>query len=186
MRGRTADESVETGPARDAPPSSKPWHGIPTATARRFYQICAARSSEVVGAAGLTPLQYGAILHLERAGARPGIEQGVLADRLNVDRNTASLVVEQLVKMGLVSRQVNEADRRARLLSLTAKGAKLYAGLTPAFTAANESIMAPISPHERKVLMALLIRVIEGNLLRHDGGQRRLSVSRRKSRTDQA
>ena len=103
-----------------------PWHGVPTAIARRFHQICAARTSEVVGQAGLTPLQYGAMLHLNRTTGKPGIEQNSLAERINVDRNTVSLLVEQLVQKGLVERQVNGADRRARLLSLTPEGETLY------------------------------------------------------------
>ncbi|HYU12690.1 MAG TPA: MarR family transcriptional regulator [Stellaceae bacterium] len=101
---------------------------------------------------------------------KPGIEQSSLADRLNVDRNTASLLVEELVKTGLVERQVNGADRRARLLSLTPKGEKLYARLRPVHISANESILAPITLRESKLLISLLIRVIEGNLAREDRG----------------
>src|SRR5437879_4642322 len=74
-----------------------PWHGVATAIARRFHQICAGKISEVVGQAGLTPLQYGAMLHLSKMTGMPGIEQNGLAERINIDRNTASLLVEQLV-----------------------------------------------------------------------------------------
>jgi DNA-binding MarR family transcriptional regulator len=147
-----------------------PWHAVPTAVARRLHQICVAKTSEVVGKAGLTPLQYGVLIHLSKQTGRPGIEQNNLADRLNVDRNTASLLVEQLVKKDLVERRVNGADRRARLLSLTPKGEQLYAQLRPAHLAANQSILAPISPRERKLLISLLIRVIEGNLAREGSG----------------
>ena len=141
-----------------------PWHSVPTAIARRFHQISVAKVSEVVGKASLTPLQYGVLIHLSKLTGKPGIEQNGLADRLNVDRNTASLVVEQLVKKGLVERRVNGADRRARLLRLTPNGEKLYARLRPAHIAANQSILAPIGPSDRKLLIDLLIRVIEGNL----------------------
>ena len=147
-----------------------PWHGVPTAVARRFHQLCVAKTSEVVGPAGLTPLQYGVLIHLSKTTGKPGIEQNKLADRLNVDRNTASMLVEQLVKKELVERRVNGADRRARLLSLTPKGEKLYAQLRPAHLAANESVLAPIPPRERKLLISLLIRVIEGNLARENSG----------------
>ena len=147
-----------------------PWHGVPTAIARRFHQICAAKTSEVVGEADLTPLQYGVLVHLSKLTGKPGIEQNSLADRLNIDRNTASLLVEQLAKKDLVERQVNGADRRARLLSLTPKGEKLYARLRPVHLAANESILAPIAASERKLLIGLLIRVIEGNLSEKDRG----------------
>src|SRR5256885_8873945 len=141
-----------------------PWHGVPTAIARRFHQICVAKTSEVVSEAGLTPLQYGVLVHLSRLTGKPGIDQNSLADRLNIDRNTASLLVEELARTGLVERQVNGADRRARILSLTPKGEKLYARLRPIHLAANDCVLAPISPRERKLLISLLIRVIEGNL----------------------
>src|SRR3954470_16087330 len=75
-----------------------PWHRVPTAIARRFHKICVAKTSEVVGEVGLTPLQYGVLVHLSKLTGKPGIEQSSLADRLNIDRNTASLLVEELVK----------------------------------------------------------------------------------------
>ena len=164
MSTRSSKQGHPAGSPRAASGKGPPWHGVPTAIARRFHQICAAKTSEVVGAAGLTPLQYGVLLHLSELTGKPGIEQSALAERINVDRNTASLLVEQLVTKGLVERQVNGADRRARLLSLTPQGETLYARLRPAHLIANQSILAPITPRERKLLLGLLIRVIEGNL----------------------
>ena len=93
------DGATRTGSPRFVDPL---WHGIPTAIARRFHQICTARTAEVVSEFGLTPLQYGVMVHLTRIPG-DGIEQNVLADRINVDRNTASLLVEQLVKMDIVA-----------------------------------------------------------------------------------
>jgi DNA-binding MarR family transcriptional regulator len=141
-----------------------PWHLIPTAAARRLHQICVAKSSAVLGEFGLTPLQFGAMVHLNRATGSPGIEQNGLAARLNIDRNTASVLVEQLASSGVVTRQVDGADRRVRLLSLSPKGEKLYGELLPAFAATNAAILAPLHLRERKQFMDLLIRVIEGNL----------------------
>jgi DNA-binding MarR family transcriptional regulator len=132
-----------------------------------------AKVSAVVSEADITPLQYGVLIHLSQLTGKPGIEQNSLGDRLNVDRNTASLLVEQLVKKGLVERQVSEADRRARLLSLTPKGEKVYARLRPIHLSANETILAPITADERKLLISLLIRVIEGNLAQQDRGSGR-------------
>ena len=177
--------STGEGPPGAAPKGevAPPWHSAAVAIARRFHQICSARAAEVVGPTGLTPLQYGALVHLSRQTGKPGIEQNTFAERLNVDRNTASLVVEQLAKKGLVAREIDSADRRVRLLSLTPQGEKLYARLRPAFIAANEEILAPISARERKLLTELLIRVIEGNLAEagqdaRDGKRRKGNVSR--------
>ena len=157
-----------------------PWQGIAAAAARRFHQVCAARVATVVGEHGLTPLQYAALLHLSWNADDAGLEQNILATRLNIDRNTASVVVEQLVKSGLTARQVNGADRRSRLLSLTAKGKKLYARLTPLVSQANAELLEPLPPRERKLFMGLLVRVIEGNVSRQESPprRRRRNVSR--------
>jgi DNA-binding MarR family transcriptional regulator len=171
--------SAQSAAARRADP---PWHGVPTAIARRFHQICVARTSAVVGQAGLSPLQYGVMLHLSKASGEPSIDQNSLAQRINVDRNTASVLVEQLAKKGLVERQVNGADRRARLLRLTPEGEALYARLRPAHAALNKDILAPITPREQKLLTSLLIRVVEGNLAeqeRQAGGRIRRTRQRR-------
>lgn len=177
MRQSPEAGSSKTAAAERTP---APWHSVPTAAARRFHQICFAKTSEVVGALGFTPLQYGAMVYLDRVRGTPGIEQNVLAARLNIDRNTASVVVEQLVKLGVVARQVNGADRRARLLSLTTKGEKLFSRLVPDFTAINADILAPLLPRERKQFMALLVRLIEGNLRDQERPARR----RKQSNTD--
>ena len=96
----STDQTAATPPSSTLAPL---WHGVPTAVARRFHQLCTSKTAEVVGEAGLTPLQYGVLIHLSSQTGKPGIEQNVLADRLNVDRNTASVLVEQLVKKGVVS-----------------------------------------------------------------------------------
>jgi DNA-binding MarR family transcriptional regulator len=145
-----------------------------------------AKTAAVVGEAGLTPLQYGVLIHLSKLTGKPGLEQNSLADRLNVDRNTASLLVEQLVKKELVERRVNNADRRARLLSLTPKGEKLYARLRPLHLAANEKVLEPITPRERKLLIDLLIRVIEGNLIHQAEGAGQRKRSPRQSQSDKS
>jgi len=173
-----------SGPSHSAASTANlvpPWHDVPTAIARRFHQLCTAKTTKVVGKAGLTPLQYGVLIHLNAQTGKPGIEQNVLADRLNVDRNTASVLVEQLVKKGVVERKVNGADRRSRLLSLTPKGEKIFARLRPAHARVNESILAAITPRDRKLLIGLLIRVIEANLPDPAPGPRQ-----RKRRTRQA
>jgi DNA-binding MarR family transcriptional regulator len=168
-RGKTQNKTARPS----AGPSAPPWHGIAVAAARRFHQICAAQVATVVGEHGLTPLQYGALIHLNRVTEETGLEQNILASRLNVDRNTASVVVEQLVKSGLVARQINGADRRSRLINLTAKGKRLYARLFPVVSTVNAEVLAPLPPRERKQFMDLLIRVIEGNLVHQKAPPRR-------------
>jgi DNA-binding MarR family transcriptional regulator len=75
-----------------------------------------------------------------------------LTARLGLDQSHASRLIEELVTMGLIDRRIDGADRRARLLDLTAPGRKLVKRLTPKSRAANERILTPLSPAEREVL----------------------------------
>jgi DNA-binding MarR family transcriptional regulator len=165
-----------------APNSDPPWHAAANAIARRFHQICFARTSQVVAKGGLAPLQFAVLIHLNRLTGRPGIDQSGLAERLNIDRNTTSVLVEQLATKGLVERLVNKNDRRARILSLTAKGERLYDRLQPENQAANDAVLSPLTSAEKELLIRLMIRVIEGNTLTAENGTSKSSGRQRSTR----
>jgi DNA-binding MarR family transcriptional regulator len=155
----TLDRPVTLRLGRDVPPVRR----SPVPVARRFYQICLAMVADSLAVADLTSLQYAVLVYLSENLGEPGIDQSGLASRIGVDRNNASLLVEEMVKRGLVERRVNGADRRARLLYLTPKGEKLYARLRPVNLAASSSILDPLAPKERELLLDLLIKVIAAN-----------------------
>jgi DNA-binding MarR family transcriptional regulator len=142
------------------------------ALARRLFQICTTATAEVLGPDDLTPLQYAVIAYVE---GEPDIDQNGLAARLGVDRNNASLLVEQLEAKRLIERRVNSADRRARLLRVTPSGKRLYRRLMPAVFAAQERLLTLLTPAERQQLLDVLVRVIEGNrvLARPGTGRRK-------------
>jgi len=76
-------------------------------------------------------------------------------------------------------------DRRARLLYLTPKGEKLYARLRPGNVAANARVLEPLAPHERELLLDLLIRVIKANAAyARPGAGRRKRGSRQRPTKD--
>jgi DNA-binding MarR family transcriptional regulator len=108
----------------------------------------------------LTPLQYGVLRHLDVEGP---IYQHGLAGRLGTDQSNASILVEQLVKAGVVERHVDDTDRRARVLRLTPEGSRLVRRLRAKSQAANGRILAPLAPKERRVFMTLLARLVEQN-----------------------
>src|SRR5262245_29412296 len=142
------------------------------ALARRLFQVCTTATAEVLGSEDLTPLQYGVLGYLN---GEPEIDQSELAARLGVDRNNASLLVDQLEKKRLLERHVNGADRRARLLRLTPRGTALYARLMPTVFAAQDRLLAQLTGAERDQLFDLLARVIEANrvLARPGTGRRK-------------
>ena len=65
---------------------------------------------------GLTRSQCSVLAHLAR---HDGIQQGTLAEILEVEPITLTRLVDRLEAMGLVTRQSHPTDRRIRLLRLT-------------------------------------------------------------------
>jgi DNA-binding MarR family transcriptional regulator len=162
-------------------PGVAPVRRVATALARRLYQICVTMSADSVAAAELTPLQFAVLAYLNKRNGEPGIDQNSLAARLGVERSHVSLLVEELGTRGLVERRVNEADRRARILRLTAKGEKVFDQLRGKNAAANERVLDPLTPQERELLFGMLIRIIERNT-----AHARPGAGRRKRRPNRA
>jgi DNA-binding MarR family transcriptional regulator len=154
-------------------PDVPPVRGSPTALARRFSQMCMGMMVEGLATTNLTALQYAVLSNLNRQDGEPGIDQNGLAARIGVERSHVSVLVEELVAKGLVEQRVNGADRRARLLHLTPKGEKLYARLRPGIRIANERVLEPLSPHERRLFIDMLIRMIAANGAHGRPGARR-------------
>jgi DNA-binding MarR family transcriptional regulator len=105
-------------------------------------------------------LEYAVLSHLD---AEPDIDLNGLAARLGVEQSHGSVLVDRLTQMRLVERRINDADRRARLLCLTAQGTKLYQRLRRAAPARQNRMLAPLTAAERETLLDLLVKVIKGN-----------------------
>ena len=167
---------VRSSPADPAVPVRR----TTTSLARRFYQICLAMVADTLSEAHLTSLQFGAFAYLNKENGEPGIDQAGLAARLGVDRNSASVIVGELERRGLLERRVSEVDERARALYLTSEGEKLYRHLRPSNIAANDRVLAPLAPREREQLRTLLVRVIQANAAyaRPGGGRRKRGTVR--------
>jgi DNA-binding MarR family transcriptional regulator len=155
----------------------------PFALARRFLQICTAAVAEPLAREDLMPLDMGVLAYLNRQNGEPDIDQNGLATRLGIDRYTASILLERLEKKGVVERRVNGADRRARLLRLTAHGESLYTRLRAPVVAKQMALLAPLSAKEQELFLDFLMRVVEANhALARPGAGRRKPVRRRETK----
>jgi len=72
-------------------------------------------------------------------------------------------MIDFLEQKGLVKRQVDPDDRRARQLYVTRRGTNLRHRLRPSLLAAQERLLAPLLRAERAALLDMLVRVIEAN-----------------------
>lgn len=87
--------------------------------------------------------------------------QAALSRRCGVDRSDMVALVNDLARGGLVERRPDETDRRRNVVSLTAAGRKRLQALREVIAAAQDELLAPLSPSERDRLVALLTTVLE-------------------------
>ncbi|PLX33458.1 MAG: MarR family transcriptional regulator [Hyphomicrobiales bacterium] len=112
---------------------------------RRMHQRSTHIFMQHMQAAGLdlTPVQFAA---MDAVRSHPGIDQIGVAQLIAYDRTTISGVIDRLVHKGLVARVVSRRDRRARELSLTEEGARLFAELLPVVRELQSEILANLDP----------------------------------------
>jgi DNA-binding MarR family transcriptional regulator len=98
-----------------------------TVVAYRRYWTALLQSAEPMWSQlDLTILQLKGLILLE---VRDRITIGGIADGLGIGRPSASIIVEQLVQLGLVTRVEDTADRRRSLVGLSDNGRDLVARL---------------------------------------------------------
>lgn len=126
---------------------------------RRLHQQSTQLFVQKTQAAGfdLTPVQYAALDAIE---AQPHQDQAHIAEVIGYDRATIGGVIDRLEKKGWVRRVVSERDRRARELSLTAKGRKVLLSLEPIVRDLQKDILRPLSGVEYEDFIALAKRVV--------------------------
>jgi DNA-binding MarR family transcriptional regulator len=120
-------------PGRTA--SAKP---VPPSCAALRFRKAARRVSQLydgcLAAYGLTITQYGLLAHILRLD---GISIGALASELVMDPTTLTRNLRPLRKRNLVALVVADADKRARVLRLTADGLALLKEARPGWEAAQ-------------------------------------------------
>lgn len=130
---------------------------LPGHLIRRLQQIAVAVFHAEVGAAGfdLTPVQFAALAQIDD---KPGVDQATLASLIAYDRATIGGVVERLVQKELVTREVSELDRRARVLHVTDQGQDVLKRIRPAVDKAQELMLSGLDETEARTFMELLTK----------------------------
>lgn len=126
---------------------------------RRMHQASQAIFDTAVAAAGfdLTPVQFAA---LRMIAVQPGLDQATLAAAIAFDRATTGGVVDRLEAKGLVRREVDKADRRARRLYLEPSGESTLSAMTPIVREVQTQMLRGLSETERATLISLLTKAL--------------------------
>ncbi len=127
---------------------------------RRLHQQATQVFVQRTQAAGfdLTPVQFAA---LDAIHAQPATDQARVAEMIAYDRATIGGVIDRLEQKGWVRRIVSQRDRRARELSLTTEGERVYTALLPVIRGLQDDILQPLSEAGRTRFLKLARRVVQ-------------------------
>lgn len=90
----------------------------------------------------------------------PGIRVAHLLDILKITKQSLARVLKQLIDEGFVSQRAGEADRRERLLFLTAKGTRLAEKLTALQIKRVEEALTKAGPGAEAATRRFLFQMI--------------------------
>ena len=102
---------------------------------------------------GLTRSQWQVLAHLAR---NDGIQQGALADLLDVEPITLTRIVDKLENGGMVERRPDTRDRRVRRLWVTPQAAPILEKLMEVGTHTREEALRGLSSADHERLLELL------------------------------
>jgi DNA-binding MarR family transcriptional regulator len=151
-RRKTSDPDVEEAVLADL-------YDMPGHLIRRAQQISVSMFYDVMGTE-VTPIQYAILRTLH---AEPGIDQVALAGRVAVDTSTAASTAARLESKGLLTREVRPANRRQRILRLTAAGTALIEEMVPSVHQLRDRMLATLTPAERDQFFDLLRKFVHIN-----------------------
>jgi len=88
-----------------------------------------------------------------------GCNQQHICNHLAIDKTAMVKVIDYLIKMGLVDRNVNPKDRREHFIVLTKKGLKQTDEIVDAFSATDVAIFSNVSKDEQAVFTKVLCQL---------------------------
>lgn len=101
---------------------------------------------------GLSVSQFGVLEALYHLGP---LNPGMLGEKILKSSGNMTLVVDNLVKRGLVERRRDPNDRRCIVVHLTADGRGLIEDILPAHVARVVEVMSVLTPDEQAQFAAL-------------------------------
>lgn len=90
--------------------------------------------------------------------------QAQLAELGDMDKTTMVVTVDALEKEGLAERRASSTDRRARIIAVTEKGAKLAARSAKIVDRVHNEALDALPKGERETLLKALNRLVDGHL----------------------
>ena len=122
--------------------------------------VLATRMTAAFAEIGMTPRGHCVLVH-----AMPGdLTQIELAKLTDLDKSTMVVTLDELEEAGYAERRPSPADRRARIVTGTAAGARIAAAGQEIADRVHREVLAALLPEERDVFTAALVRLVNGHL----------------------
>lgn len=133
----------------------KTLQNLPGHQIRRLNQISTYLFSKHMRDSGydITPVQYAALLAIK---LMPNSDQVQIANYISYDKVTIGGVIERLQRKGLISRAVNERDKRARILNITNEGIHMISQVDAVIEQIQQDILKMLDEEEQQTFMQLL------------------------------
>jgi DNA-binding MarR family transcriptional regulator len=120
-----------------------------TGIARRLVEA----ERPLLEARGLTMWQYVALTCLARGDASTQLH---LAATMRYDKTRLISLLDDLERDGLVQREPDPADRRARIVRITPQGRRRYSSAAADIRAMENDVLGALAPTERAALLSAL------------------------------
>lgn len=157
-RGESAEDSVDrllASWSRTRPDLDMSSVGV-IARLTRLTRTINAELETTFNEYGLNAAEFYCLVTLRRLDEPDGVSQRRLMRALNLSSGTVSTRVDRLAERGLVTRDVDPADRRNSLVALTPEGLALFDRVAPAHLDTQNRILAGLDPAQRDHLAELL------------------------------
>ena len=105
---------------------------------------------------GLTMWGYIVLTQLTRG---PAPTQLALATAVGHDKTRLIALLDELEREGLVTREPDPSDRRARIVHITPRGRERHASALADIRAMEDEVLGALSARERETLLAVLPRL---------------------------
>lgn len=122
----------------------------------RITRRLVAAERPLLAAHGLTMWAY---IALSRISARPASTQLALATAMGYDKTRLIALLDELEREGLVTREPDPGDRRARIVRITTAGSKRHAAAVSDIRTMEADLLGELTPAERKALLSALGRL---------------------------
>lgn len=110
---------------------------------------------------GLTGIEYTFLISVRHLEDEGDVSVKLLADHLHLSGPFCTTMTGKLIKKGLVTKEVDPADRRRVCLRVTAEGHDLLARLAPTQRQVNDVQFSCLSKQDLQYLLQLLDKLID-------------------------